>query len=619
MRSSIVTAPLLLIAAAASPPVPTPAPAPALTGEALVRAILPEANRTEWRPGIPGGVPRVPRVFRRVDPGLGDGRTDAAPAINQAIQEAGDRAAESGEHQVVLLPAGVYRLSRQLDLNRSLVILRGEGPTRTRLRLDTADEVPVIRLGIFWPEYQEKAWRVVGTAPKGSRSITLRAGDAEQVEPGDVLEIDQQDDATVWLLDGHYHKRQPAGDANGPGTGARPFRSVDQPGGPWRSVGQQIEVVKKRPGKGDTTVLELSTPLHVSFEEARVPEVFLTAAAREGRPGVRSSGVEHLYVTGGNQGNISGINLAYSWVADVESDGDPRTRLPGTFRHPGGMSGEHVSLAHSFRCEIRDSYVHHARSINQGGGAYGISLSSASSDNLIENDIAVHLNKPIVMNRSGGGNVVAYSYVDDAYSTSFAGWQESALDGNHQTFSHHDLFEGNWATNLGADSTHGNCGWHTFFRNHAPGRNSSPPAPDQGNVRAVGVDGFVRGMAFVGNVLLLQPFEVNGYLPAYECTSNRLCMRGAAVFRLGANVGEYGGFDDGTAARTTYRHGNYDPVSGEVVWDPAVAARALPDSLYLSGKPSFFGDRTWPWVNPLGQRKVLVLPAKERYDRMPRR
>lgn len=577
-------------------------------------SILPADRRTVWNPGIPGGIPAVETVHVTIDAArFGDGKTDATEAINAAIQSAGDAAEKSGKAQVVLLPEGIYRITAPIRLNRSNVVLRGAGPDRTRIRLDSPDSVPAIRFGIIWPTYQEKAWPVVGKVPKGARKIQLRNEDARAIRVGDVLQIDQEDGDYVWFFDGHYRKRQPTVDVNGPGTGARPFVSVKEPGGPWRSVGQQIEVVRKEVGEKLTT-LELAGPIHIAFE--RNPEVFLTAAVGPGRPGVRGSGIEDLYVTGGNEGNIQTANIAYSWIRNIESDGDPNTVLPGEWRHRGGMNGQHIDLLHAYRCVIRDSYIHHARSINPGGGAYGISVGNQSSDNLIENNIVVHLNKPIVMNASGGGNVIAYNYVDNAYSTAFPGWQETAIDGNHQTFSHHDLFEGNWTVNIGSDTTHGNAGWQTFFRNYATGRNSEPPAPDRGNVRAVGVDGWSREHNFVGNVLLDPVFEVNGFPAIYECAKPGNCLRAPAVYRLGANVGSYEQFDDGTARRLAFRHGNWDAVSKRVVWDLSIRSRELPPSLYLDEKPAFFGDLTWPWVDPIGEQKVHTLPAKQRYDRM---
>jgi hypothetical protein len=40
----------------------------------------------------------------------------------------------------------------------------------------------------------------------------------------------------------------------------------------------------------------------------------------------------------------------------------------------------------------------------------------------------------------------------------------------------------------------------------------------------------------------------------------------------------------------------------------------LPSSLYLASKPAFFGNYTWPWVEPSGSTRVYTLPAKKRFD-----
>jgi hypothetical protein len=278
----------------------------------------------------------------------------------------------------------------------------------------------------------------------------------------------------------------------------------------------------------------------------------------------------------------------------------------------------HLDLLHAYRCEIRGSYIHHARSINQGGSAYGISVGTQSSDNLLEDNIIVHLNKPVVMNNSGGGNVIAYNYVDNAYSVGFPGWQETAMDGTHQAFSHHDLFEGNWTPNIGSDTTHGNAGWQTFFRNYVTGRNSTPPSPDNGNVRAVGIDGFNREHTLVGNVLLQPNDTVNGHGPIYEANSAALIAY-PAIYRIGAGSlgGSIDAFDDGTALSLLYRHGNYDSVTNSVNWESSNTHHLLPNSLYLTEKPAFFGTNPWPWVAPTGATKAFVLPAKVRYDALP--
>ena len=70
----------------------------------------------------------------------------------------------------------------------------------------------------------------------------------------------------------------------------------------------------------------------------------------------------------------------------------------------------------------------------------------------------------------------------------------------------------------------------------------------------------------------------------------------------------------GSTSSQLYRHGNYDYVTGTVIWDPTNTNHALPDSLYLSSKPAFFGTNRWPWVDPVGTTKLYTLPAKARWD-----
>jgi len=559
-------------------------------GSLALADVVPADRRTTWSPGIPGGIPVVTTLSATIDAATyGNGTTDATAAINNAIQAAGNAAASTGLRQVVYLPPGTYRTTGSINLNRSSVVLRGAGAALTRIRLDTSDSTSVIRVGVYWPSYQP-AVNVLGSVPKGATTITV--ADASGIQVGDILQIDQLDDTRyVAIGDGIYDKRGPRpDDVTGPSS----------PGG-YRSVGQQVEVVSK-----NGSALGLAGPVHIAFDTAFSPQVFKTATARSGEPGTRYVGLEDLYVTGGNNNDISALNVAYCWIKGVESDGNPATGP--------GMAGVHIALAHAYRCEVRGSYVHHARSINPGGGAYGIAVGMQSSDNLIEDNICYMLNKPLLMNASGGGNVVGYNYVDEAIIAGNPGWQESGVDGNHQAFPHYELFEGNWTPTIGSDTTHGNSGWQTFFRNYAPGRNSSDV--QTGNVRAVGVDGYNREHTIVGNVLLKPGIVIGGSPPVYDCTDNGPCMSAAAVYRIGAGAmgGDYYTRDDGTALRLLYRHGNYDSVTGSVVWDPGTSDHTLPSSLYLSAKPAFFGALPWPWVDPLGATRVATLPAKARFD-----
>ena len=558
--------------------------------------LIPQDRVTVWNPGVPGGIPWYSNIFTTIDASTyGTGTTEASGAINSAIAAAG-AVASAAQPQVVLLPAGTYLITTPILLNVSYVVLRGAGPTQTMIIGHTGSSNMI---SVGWRWNYTGLWNVTSDNPKGSRSITV--SDASAIQPGDVLQIDMVDDLTFVrnLPDGIYFKRQPTTDINGPGRGGT--TAVTDPG--WRSIGQQIEVASKN---GNT--LTLSGPLHLAFPLAQSPQVFKTATARPGEPGTRYCGIEDLYVSGGTNNNIGFVNTAYCWARNIESDGRP---LDANHR----MTGAHIQLVHAFRSEIRDSYFHHATVISAGGGAYGISLGTSSSDNLIENNIAVHLNKPILLNTSGGGNVIAYNYADNAYSVSAPGWQENTIDGNHESFSHSDLFEGNWTTNIGSDSTHGNAGWHVFFRNYATGQNSAPATPDNNNIRTAGIDAWNREHTYVGNVYA--GWVVSGRQPVYLCTATGPCMSAEAMYRVGANAASYTDFDDGTALAHLFVNGNFDPVNNGVLWDATLTRRDLPPSLYLSARPAFFGTEMWPFVDPLRTPMVGVLPAKNRYDAMP--
>ena len=418
----------------------------------------------------------------------------------------------------------------------------------------------------------------------------------------------------LFFFDAQFFKRQPAYSWNGPGTGAPAFPGVSSLASAsaaartvvpqWRSTSQETEVVAI---VGNT--LTIREPLYIDFPLALRPQVWRTVPINTGAitVGNRWSGIENLAVAGGNNdigypgGGVALSNMAYGWVKAIEVDGE---QIPSDPAHPGKF-GSSIGLSRCYRCVLRDSYVHHATDQNNGGQAYGIVLAE-SSNTLVENNISVHHVKPLVLLASGGGNVIAYNYVDEATATSTPWWQENGIDASHTAFTHHDLIEGNWTPNLGGDTTHGNSGWHTHFRNFASGTNSSRVVYQ--NLRAVGMDGWTHFHAYVGNVLAggtvyeATPFSPYGDAPIYQ------------LGRLPGNCG-YPCWDNGYSLDHIYRDGNWDNVSNAVVW--AGAARTMPPSLYLTSKPGFFGPLAWPWVNPTAataSARVMALPAKARYD-----
>jgi hypothetical protein len=532
--------------------------------------LIPADRRTTWSPGIPGGIPVRTTVCATLDAATyGGGTMNAGAAIQTALD-----ACPVG--QVVELSAGTFRTAQTLSLTKG-VVLRGAGslngghPRTTVQRSPAGVVVAIGQVNSTSNADLGAGVNVTAVAPKGSTTLTVM--NAAAFSAGDIAQIDQVDDAQVLSAapyDCPYFKR-----------------SSD------RSIGQRIEITSV---SGNT--LTLSSPLHWTFtptQQAQVAPVTVPITKYAGLEGVRLTGGNHPYDGAG----VNVWNAAYSWIRDVETD------------TPTGM---HIVLSGAYRFVVRDSYVHHSGNYGYGVGCYGIVLRFQSADCLVENNIARFVNKPILFNASGGGNVVAYNYVDDSWAT--PGWQELNID-VHCSYPHMELIEGNFAPHVGASSTHGNAGFLTFFRNYASSQFQERTGLT-GNVAAVQLDYRSQSMNVVGNVLGAP--GINGL---FEQTSDDGTCDRPHVFLLGSGYGTQGCSFSPTpstdsSVTTTLRHGNYDYVGNTTRWDPGNTARVLPDSLYLSARPGFWPATTpWPWAGPDLVPMAGTLPAKLRFEQMP--
>ena len=255
-----------------------------------------------------------------------------------------------------------------------------------------------------------------------------------------------------------------------------------------------------------------------------------------------------------------------------------------------------------------------------GGGGYALSFGNGSSEALIESNTMSDVNKVMVFRSSGAGSVVGYNYADDGWIYGTEGWVEVGLNASHMTGSHHVLFEGNYSFNADSDYTHGNAIYLTFFRNWLSGQRRS--FNDTGNVRVVGLAYGSWWHSFVGNVLG-RGGQMSGWHytdPAMSCdasgnncTGNNRGWSDPSIWKLGYDPIRWGMHPDPKTLSTVIRDGNYDFLTNSQKWHNTTAGFAMPDSLYLKAKPSFFGSNPWPWVNPTNG-SLAILPAKARFD-----
>lgn len=583
-------------------------------------ALLPRDRGTLWNPGMAGvgGIPMRDTVCAELSP-RGDDQDDTSQ-IQRAI-------ATCPSGQVVQLSAGTFIVNTGnfLLLNKSIT-LRGAGPDRTTLikpngakpfQEKVSDKPsPLIVVGPAIYANTGENTGVVGStdlvadAVNGEYAITVQS--TAGLMPGQIVLLDEASNASwqpdpvgrgkIWaspdfrvVWQKHDPPLQYVDD-----FGADTYPTTPKSPGGWFSRLDRPTSEIKQIASISGSVVTFNTPIHISYRTGNKAQL-----SRFWRPHVTNAGVEDLKLVGGDAGNLRFQWAALSWARNVES----------TQWH-----GEGVAFNGVFRVEMREFYVHDAAWAQPGGGGYAISLAGGSAEVLVENGIAVKANKLMVVRSAGAGSVFGYNYVDMGYINTQGYWHEIGLNASHMVGSHHVLFEGNYGYNADNDQTHGNSVYHTYFRNHlrgirapfdnqAGGRIDDANRPDFGPKRCAGLMAYSYWMSFLGNVLGAEG-KMGGWV--YETTFPGK----SGIWMLGWDAYKPFPTDEKVAA-TTIRHGNFDYVTKSVKWDPSLAARELPNSLYLSKRPTFFDvgrGYAWPWVDPVGPAKLHVLPAKARYD-----
>ena len=546
---------------------------PAATG-----ALIPADRLTVWNPGIPGGLPVRNAVCASIDASTyGGGAQDATAGIQAALDGC-------PEGQVVVLSAGTFAISRTLQITKGIV-LRGQGPSLTKILIPVGTNANLVTIGTQWFKFTQST-NLAGDAVKGTR--TVRLANNPGLAPGEIVLVDQvtNPEITEWSTN------------SPPGHPSRTWFTR-----PDRPVGQVMEIES---ASGNTVTF--TTPFHIGFQTAYAAQLSRFSHDDNGPVAhvTKYAGLEDLYVGGGSggQGNVWLSNAAYSWIKNVESD---------------YQDGASISIAASFRCIVRDSYVHSTQKPTPGGGGYGFSFSWYSADNLLENNISWNMNKVMVMRASGGGNVIAYNYMEDGWIDSSPVWVEVGLNASHMTTPHYELFEGNESFNFDGDNTWGNSVYITVFRNHLTAKRRSI-APllliDAQNPRAIGLMEGHKWYSFVGNVLGA-PNQIPAPLNSYTYDAPFPWRDDpVGLWRLGYNPENWNAPPDVNVTGTVLRQGNYDYATNQVHW--ANGPQQLPLSLYLTSKPAFFGSNPWPWVDPTGTPTLYTLPARARFDAMSR-
>ena len=581
-----------------------------------------------------GGIPHRTTVCATISP-LGGGKSDTTH-IQNAIT-----ACPIG--QVVQLAAGAFTIAEgNYILINKAISLRGAGAGSTILQRPNGSQLepgeatgsspsPLVILGPSrwgpWfgnPDQSTNSVNLTADGAAGSTSITLNCGGncSSTFSVGQIVLLDEvsgagwQPDVTgsatsVWASPDYrvtYKKHNPSFSFDDFSATQYPYQAGTN-GDQYSRLDRVTNEIKEITSISGNTVT-FSSPLTISYRVSHTAQLtwLSNSSSRAHIAHVKNAGLESLSVRNGDDGAIKFNWCAYCWAKKIENS---------------IWSGQGIRFYNSFRCELREFYTHDAAYSQPGGGAYAIALDGASSEILVEDGISIRTDKAIVARASGAGSVVGYNYMDMGFIDYSEAWIETGLNASHFVGSHHVLFEGNYGFNADSDNTHGSSVYMTYFRNWLAGIRHSfvnpktgdtvndASQPGNGPKRTVGPMSYSYWQTFVGNVLGISG-QMGGWTYQGDLT------RHPTVWALGwGDVDANGVWHvDQQITNSAFpghivRDGNWDWVSSSQKWDDTPAT--IPNSLYRTSAPAFFGSNPWPWVSP-ATGAVNTLPAKSRFD-----
>ena len=452
-------------------------------------------------------------------------------------------------------------------------------------------------------------------AVQGAYTVTLTSAPGSAIKPGDMVMLSEnsQTDPAV------FYNKQFALNSGSQWWNTCPSGTYSN--NQWINLCQLVEVTAV-----SGTAVTFDTPITYPFHSAYTAQV-----STYGAQPLHGAGIENLFVWGGSDSNINISDCVYCWIKNVES---------------AWSAGASVSLTRTFRNVVRDLFIHETPNPAPGGAGYLLAILTGASENLVENNIMWYGNKVNVMPVSGGGNVLAYNYTDDAFGDTYPGAPEAGMNAAHRLAGHLELLEGNYSQNFKGDDYWGGSIYITAFRNqfsahraaHPPlntytypnGGCSIPYGDYDGGARApVDLQAGSYHNSFVGNVLGVSGQQLTGSTCNYPAqsawvaqvtTAAQYATASAAndvpMWQIGFQQSDTGNSWIDTTVQTITRTANWDWYTRAMhcygtggTTDLGCSGVTVPNSFYLTSKPAFFGSQTWPWLDPT-TGATYILPAK---------
>ena len=542
-----------------------------LAGERLSASLIPAARLVDWTPGIavgvPGGIPtnRTHVIDVTLAPYRADktGATDASRAIQSAIS-----AARSGD--VIFLPAGTYRFNSVVSINKNNVTVRGAGDTTL---IDNCGTSQAFFVG---GDYQGASVAISGSPTKGATTLTVAKTENFKANDDIMISLDNDPALPVVHVSGYGRLRK------------------------------QLTRVTAISGNTLTISPALYFDLPANLRPGAQPVPVIASGV----------GLEDMKIDGtrGKAGYAIWLDQAYGcWIKNVTST----------------MSASyHLFLDYCLKCEIRHCHIDNSQAhISNGSGL----ILYHSSANLLEDNIIERVFPSVEINKGSSGNVIAYNLGIRSFYGDPAAMVGASFDANHDAHNSYDLYEGNIGEMFQCDGYFGSASEITVFRNWF--RGVCPDTTE--NWKCVNLNRFSRNVSLVGNLLGQSghKWTVDAGATVTSYATHYIYLFGYPNMGNGGHTGTTqlsagrtwtnwgtapgpGGFQelDLEVRATTLLKGNYNTQTAGVPPAEALGDEPLPNSLYLTGKPAWFGQLAWPAFDPTHPNQTLeAIPAGYRY------
>ncbi len=397
-------------------------------------------------------------VKATVDAALGNGTTNATAGIQAAIDDVCDQGGG-----VVALPAGTYLLKlpsadagQALSISCSKLVLRGEGPDKTRLLFDDAArsrDKSVIALrapaGSIFDAAGTTTFALAEGVTKPTRKVKLSAAPTFAV--GDYIVV-RNDNSNAFRAE---HRMNAASTGEGDFWAAASFRGIVYPRRVVAIVGNEVELdaPTRYPLKTRDNARAYALPTFIEESGIESLAIGMVQSTGSGTNGTEASHDEDYNTVMGSIGYLVHASKAVnvdrahdSWLYDVDSFVPSKNEASGVEVLTNG-----IFIGQSaFRITVESCDL--GRAQYRGGGGNGYLFHVQGNDNLFENDSATNARHGFIFNQAVSGNVF---YGGKLVSSRLS-------DDSHRFLAHANLYEGielnsAWlqAVNRGTTSTGG--------------------------------------------------------------------------------------------------------------------------------------------------------------------